>query len=359
MVLIILSPRACRNRALPPIGRVADAPIAGKSQVLDSGASQPEIGCSARPARLTQIGRGSTPIASRARRIAEPERPAASAAPLVGAGGGEGDSGMSEIGGAAILLVILLAGSALGVFVRPFLPEHHRTRETTELIQLVVTMLVTFAALVLGLLTSTVKASYDTVDNDLRSFAIQLIQLDRSLRQYGSEAEPARALLRSYTAAAIASTWTQEPKPPGDYYPKVAPPESANSIESIALGDMLTRLEVELRRLSPPDPKDRRLAIVSLDQFERLARMRWKLIEEAHSSISVPFYAVLAFWLVIVFASFGLSAPRNAFSYVTILLAALSIGSVIYVMLDLDTPFTGLFMVSSQPMRDALAQLSR
>ena len=49
---------------------------------------------------------------------------------------------------------------------------------------------------------------------------IQLIQLDRSLRQYGSEADPARALLRSYTAAAIASTWTEEPKPPGNYYPR-------------------------------------------------------------------------------------------------------------------------------------------
>jgi hypothetical protein len=32
---------------------------------------------------------------------------------------------------------------------------------------------------------------------------------------------------------------------------------------------------------------------------------------------------------------------------------------VIYVILDLDTPFTGILMVSSQPMRDALAELSR
>ncbi len=62
---------------------------------------------------------------------------------------------------------------------------------------------------------------------------------------------------------------------------------------------------------------------------------------------------------MIVFASFGLSAPQNLLSYVTIMLGALSIASVIFVMLDLDTPFSGLFMVSSQPMRDALAQLSR
>src|SRR5271154_6019550 len=131
---------------------------------------------------------------------------------------------MTELSGAAILL----GGSALGVLVQPFLSEHHRSQETTDLIRLVVTMLVTFAALVLGLLTSSVKTSFDTVDNDLRSFSINLIQLDRLLGQYGSETDAARSLLRSYTAAAIASTWATEPKPAGDYYPMDGAPPSRN-----------------------------------------------------------------------------------------------------------------------------------
>jgi hypothetical protein len=140
------------------------------------------------------------------------------------------------------------------------------------------------------LLTSSVKLSFDNVDEDLRSFAIQLIQLDRSLLQYGSAADSARALLRSYTAAAIASTWTAEPGPPGDYYPKqVEAPPSANSIESTSLGNMLARLEIDPRQLEPQDPMHRRLALVILNQFERLSRKRWKLIEEAHTSISMPF----------------------------------------------------------------------
>ncbi|MGH7030551.1 MAG: hypothetical protein ACREEZ_09015 [Stellaceae bacterium] len=126
---------------------------------------------------------------------------------------------MGEVWDSGILLLILLGGSVCGLIARPFLSERHRSAETTDLIRLVVTMLVTFAALVLGLLTTSVKASFDSVDDDLRSFAINIIQLDRSLRQYGGEADPARALLRGYTAAAIASTWTTEPKPPGNYYP--------------------------------------------------------------------------------------------------------------------------------------------
>ena len=267
---------------------------------------------------------------------------------------------MTELAHAALLLLILLGGSALGMAIRPLLSERYRSRETTDLIQLVMTMLVTFAALVLGLLTSSVKASFDTVENDLRSVSIQLIQLDRSLRQYGSDAAPARALLRSYTAARIASTWTEEPTPPGDYYPKPPPPPSASaSIDSRTFGDMLTQVETDIRGLDPQDPIHRRLLQTCINQFELLMHARWKLIEEAHSSISEPFYIVLSFWLVIIFASFGLSGPNNILSYITIILGALSIASVMFVILDLDTPFSGVFAVSSQPLREALSQLNR
>lgn len=57
--------------------------------------------------------------------------------------------------------------------------------------------------------------------------------------------------------------------------------------------------------------------------------------------------------LAIVFASFGLNAPRNGLSYTTIVLGGISIASAIFVILELDTPFGGLFTVSSRSMRDA------
>ncbi len=158
------------------------------------------------------------------------------------------------------------------------------------------------------------------------------IQLDRSLRIYGSETMPARILLRSYTAAKIAATWADEPAPlpPGDYHPRT-PASSATDvdIEDTSLGQMLSEVEADLRDLQPRDPMHRQLSLTILNQFEQLMRIRWKVIEESHNSISTPFYVVLAFWLVIVFASFGLSAPRNLLSYITIMLGALSIASVI------------------------------
>jgi hypothetical protein len=77
-------------------------------------------------------------------------------------------------------------------------------------------MLVTFVAVVLGLLTSSAKASFDQVGNELKGLSVGLIQLDRSLRQWGAEADTARQLLRDYTAAVVAGTWHQEAKISGD-----------------------------------------------------------------------------------------------------------------------------------------------
>jgi hypothetical protein len=265
---------------------------------------------------------------------------------------------MNELWNAVLLLVILLVSSGLAMFVGRLLPERHRSAEAISLVQLVVSMLVTLVALVLGLLTTSVKSSFDTVGNDLRGLSISIIRLDQQLREYGSEADPARALLRSYTAAAIASTWTHEKKPPGDYYPRRLQMFSDSQLESTTLGNMLNHVEVAIRGLPRTDFLHRRLASDCLDSFQRLERQRWKLLEEAHASISTPFYLVLVFWLVIVFASFGLSAPRSVLSYITIALAAISIASVIFVILDLDTPFSGGLSVSSAPMRDTLAHLS-
>ncbi|PYE14523.1 hypothetical protein C7410_13862 [Paraburkholderia silvatlantica] len=207
---------------------------------------------------------------------------------------------MTEFQSALLVFALLLGGTGLGVLLRPLLPEEHRKHET---VQLVIGMLVTFAALVLSLLTASAKSGFDTATNDMRTYAADLIQLDQRLRDYGPDTAAARALLRAYTASAIASTWTQEKPPPGNYYP-----------HDPGAGD---------------------------DELE-----------------SRPFFTMLALWLILIFLSFGLVAPHNALAIVLILLGAVSISSAVYVIADLDTPFTGQLVVPSDAMRDALAHMN-
>ncbi len=262
---------------------------------------------------------------------------------------------MREAGQALFLLVILLGSSGMGLLLRPLLSERLRDREAIEVVQLVITMLVTFAALVMGLMTTSAKASFDTVGNDLRGFATEIIQLGRLMEEYGPETTPIREMMREYTASVIATTWPEQRLPPGNDYYRDLP---RDQIESPVLGNLLEQVEVKIRSLHPADPVHARLLTDMLNQFGRVMTQRWKLIEEAHPSISAPFLIVLDFWLAIVFLSFGLSGPRNPVSGAITLLGAISIASAMFIILELDTPFTGFMTVTSQPMRDALAHLS-
>jgi hypothetical protein len=90
-----------------------------------------------------------------------------------------------------------------------------------------------------------------------------------------------------------------------------------------------------------------------------LGQMRWLMFEQSGSSISAPLLAVVVCWLAILFFSFGLFAPPNGTARVALLVAALSVSSAIFLILELDQPFEGLIHISSKPMQTALDHLGK
>jgi hypothetical protein len=260
---------------------------------------------------------------------------------------------------AVVALVLFVGASIVGVLVRRQLPERHTTRETIELLQVTVTMLVTFAAIVLGLLITSAKASFDNAGSEFRDYSIALVQLDESLRDYGPGADAARTLLSAYTAAAIASTWVNEPPPPGNYYPRTLPttPTELNE-ESSYLGRMLIQVGREVRALPTTTPQEKRDALDCQQQMDHVVTQRWSLISALQAQLSAPFVIVLVFWLMVIFLCFGLSAPFNVLGGAVITLSAISLASALFVVIDLNTLFdNGFFTLSSHPERDALAHM--
>lgn len=266
---------------------------------------------------------------------------------------------MVEFWVSVLLLALLLAASTLGFAAQRRLREHHRARDAIDSVRLVITMLVTFAALVLGLLTSSAKTSFDAESGELRAYAIGLIRLDVSLRAYGSDTDRARAQLRAYTAAAIASTWPDETAPPGSYYPRHVNPVREGSLESRGLGAMLERIAREIEELTPRDAYHATVYADMHGHLTRVLQTRWQLVEQDRSSISTSFLMVLMFWLIVIFLIFGLSSPRNGLIYVVIFLSALSVSSALFMILELETPLSGWLVIPSAPLRDALAHQSR
>jgi hypothetical protein len=98
----------------------------------------------------------------------------------------------------------IFGGSLAGIVLRSVLPERYFTNEGKDVLRLGLGLITTLSALVLGLLVSTAKSSYDAKRGQVTQIATDVILVDRSLELYGLETRSARRALRDQVAALIA-----------------------------------------------------------------------------------------------------------------------------------------------------------
>ena len=255
-----------------------------------------------------------------------------------------------------VLVLTLLLSVAAGWWARSRLHERYLATESVESVRLLMGMLLTFSALVLGLLTSNAKQRFDGLNDDLSAFGADLIELDHRLRTYGPEADRIRALLREYTAAAIADSWPEQPRPTGRY-PLFPPSPPGAGLEGKQLGDMLADVDLQIERLAPADDFHQQVAARLRDRIAAAMQQRWRLIFAGRSTISWPLLLTLTTWLAIIFAIFGMTSPPGRVVYIVAAFSALSIASPLYLILDYSDAVGGAIALSSAPMRAALAHM--
>jgi len=132
--------------------------------------------------------------------------------------------------------------------------------------------------------------------------------------------------------------------------------------ESSAIGPFETNaaeasVYVEIQKLSPRDDLQRLLQSRAVQITTDLAQVRFLSFAESENQIPIPFLAILGFWLVIVFASYSLFSPPNTTLFTCLSLFAFSAACAIFLIMELSRPFTGLMMLSSAPLRNALGAL--
>jgi hypothetical protein len=244
-----------------------------------------------------------------------------------------------------LIVFALVFGSALlAIYAHVALPEHHLSADSKDVVKLGVALIATMSALVLSLLVASAKSAFDTRSNQLVQAATDIILLDRALARYGPETNEARALLRRSVAATVDRFW---------------PTEGARRITIDPNASPVEALAEKIEELSPRDETQRLLRSQALTMALEVGRTRLLLFENMGSSIPVPFLVVLVFWLCIIFASFGLFAPRNATVIAVLCVCSLSVAGAIFLILELDRSFEGMLQVSGAPLRGALAQLGR
>src|SRR5262245_17044775 len=122
------------------------------------------------------------------------------------------------------------------------------------------------------------------------------------------------------------------------------------------LGAGVEHLASALRALAPSNDEQTYLKSRALDLAESMLESRWTVFANT-PSVPLPFVSIVIGWLAVIFASFGLFAPRNATVIAILGVCAVSVACAVFLVLELDGPFNGWIRVSRAPMDYALAQL--
>ena len=232
------------------------------------------------------------------------------------------------------------------MFLGTVLPAHHMSDASKDVVKVVTGLIATLSALVLGLLIASAKSSYETANEGFRQSAARIILLDRALAQYGPETKDLREVLRKSYAARIDQLF---PKDPTQRSPLGAT-EATVALEAFAQ---------RIRALSPQTDAQRMLRSRAVEIIDAVAQARWMGIEAEENRLPMPFLVVLVLWLTVMFASFGLFAPRNAIAVTALFLGALSLSGAIYLIEELNNPLGGFISVSRVPMDRALDHMGK
>jgi Protein of unknown function (DUF4239) len=253
---------------------------------------------------------------------------------------------MSPLAISCIVFACIFGVALVAMFLKRFLPEHHLNADSKDVVKLGMGTMATLAAIVLGLLIATAKGTYDAQSGAIQELAVKAMLLDRLLAKYGPETKEARELLRSAIEATVNRFW------PGDGV------QSANLTpgEARAAGEAMYD---KITDLAPQNDAQRALKSRALEATTDLLQERLRLFARRDGSLPLPFLVVLASWLVILFACYGLVAPRNATVVVVLFVCTLSVSAAIFLLLELSMPFAGIMPVSSGPLHDALSVLGK
>jgi len=247
---------------------------------------------------------------------------------------------------AFIIFALMLSGMALGSYLRLVLPDEHTQADSKDILMTSAATMGTLIALIIGLLVTSAKSTYDETNSSITQGGAKIITLVYYLSQYGPEAKELRVLLRQATADAIERIWPDEGAQGAVWSKLVASNDTAD-------------LYNKIRELAPRNDAQKYLQTQALQIAADMMQTRWMLIEQSEVNLPRMFLSVLSFWLIVLFVQFGLLAPRNRTALSAVFICALSMSGAIFLILELNHPLEGRIKISSAPMQKALSLIGK
>lgn len=208
------------------------------------------------------------------------------------------------------------------------------TGNTRDSVKQATSVTATMTALVLGLLISNGLQSFQRQSSSVGAIAVNVSRLDEVLKNYGDQAQPARALLQKMSEPVLYSLWER----PGEW--------------DLAAEQRLENEEFAKAIADLPDVQSRQVLL--RDDAYKIAST---LVQERFAlalmeSIGLPriLLVTLIGWSFIVFAGVGFCSTESNISRIACYFAAAAASTAVFLVIEFDTPFSGAIQISREPV---------
>ncbi len=249
---------------------------------------------------------------------------------------------MGSVLASLFTFIAVFCGAMIGIVLSGRLPAHHMSPETRTAVSVSMAVVGTLSALVIGLMISTASTAFNERTNAIEALAVDIVKLDRALLRIGPDASSIRKELRNYAEAKVE---------------ELSSPPKAGDLSIAKLANLET-ISDQVVALQPHDDRGRQIQEQAVQLLGAIADARWLLVEKSGVTMPAPFLLLVIFWLTLLFASFGLFAPRNGTVIAILFLCAMAISGGIFMILELGAPTRGLVRASVAPLHYALGAIT-
>lgn len=249
---------------------------------------------------------------------------------------------MNSFAVSSLVFALMFTGIFSGLALRRSLPQEHFEADAKDAVRVAIGLIVTMTGLVLGMLVSSAKASYDSQKNEVAEMASEIVLLDHLLTIYGPEAKQIRIEARHLFEENVDRIW------------------SNNTLQESRLKPNAgEHFYQQLQLLAPKNDTQIAAKAQLMSMALGLSKTHWLMfLVSEQTSMSIPLLMAVTSWLVIIFISFGIFAPPNSSVIVILMVCAAAASGAIFIIMEMYSPFSGTLRISPTAIHDALNQMA-
>ncbi len=253
---------------------------------------------------------------------------------------------MASVWLCVFVAVLAFGAGVLGLYQGKRLPEQHASA-SRDMIGAMVGLVSLLLALALGTLIGSAYSFYSTQKSELETFASRAVQLDLALANFGPETMVARQKMKETLVSVHDQIWGTK---------------GMAAVADLSVTEPLEHLRLMDQYLASLDPKT-----PAQRQFAATANMAAGIMEQTRILISLqlanptswPLVVIVVSWALILFCGYGFMSRITTTTFAALALGAFAVGSALFLILELSSPFSGLFPVPAGAYDQMLAALAK